>query len=361
MFIYLRMFFIAVILFGSISVQATESPRMFPLWNGDETVATYAERVRLPPTKTLDLGGGEPMELVLIPAGEFIMGSAEPEKPGASVEHSKALFFLGTVSAAFIVMLIGLKYFHDRKLRFSLLTFMLFISSVGCAVGGFGRWNLALREDARYKKKLADFADIPRSEKPAHIVTLSQPFYIGKYTVTQEQYTAVIGTNPSHFKGTRMPVEMVSWNDAMAFCSTLKSKAMDVRLPTEAQWEFACRAGTRTRFYVGDASSDHDAAGWSNTNSQSTTHPVGQLKPNAFGVYDMHGNVFQMCQDFWEDRYPSSAPIRDPQGPRESKGHTLRGGAWSQYPYYCRSAVRFFSFPTKRDETVGFRVVMGVE
>ena len=200
-----------------------------------------------------------------------------------------------------------------------------------------------------YQKELAVFNALPANEKPAHLVTLTQPFYMGKYTVTQEQYSAVMGSNPSHFKGAQLPVETVSWDDATAFCTKLNEKLNDktlaVRLPTEAQWEYACRAGTRTRFYSGDADSDLDAVGWCESNSGCTTHPVGQKKANAFGLYDMHGNVWQWCQDSYNKSY-STAPATDPlNDKRGSKPRVVRGGSLygSTIPRIASPAVSAFT------------------
>ena len=145
------------------------------------------------------------------------------------------------------------------------------------------RWNEALKHPD----------DFP-IEHPAHPVTLTQPFYMGKYVVTQEQYQAVTGATPSTFKGNDNPVEQVSWDDAEAFCKKLSEQTKQaVRLPTEAEWEFACRAGTKTTYYSGDTDKDLDRVAWNDANSKNTTHPVGQKEANTFGLYDMHGNVWQ--------------------------------------------------------------------
>ena len=192
-----------------------------------------------------------------------------------------------------------------------------------------------------------------------HEVTLSKPFYVGVTEVTQAQYQAVMGTNPSSFKGETNPVELVSWNDATEFCKKLSEKTRQaVRLPTEAEWEYACRAGTATAFSFGDADSVLGDYAWYSANSDNTTHPVAQKKPNAWGLYDMHGNVWEWCADWYGD-YPNGA-VTDPQGPASGAYRVLRGGCWHYYPFICRSALRVNSNPGYRVNHFGFRVVVSV-
>jgi len=196
-------------------------------------------------------------------------------------------------------------------------------------------------------------------EKDRHEVTLSKPFYMGVTEVTQAQYQAVMGTNPSNFKGETNPVETVSWNDATEFCKKLSEQTRRaVRLPTEAEWEYACRAGTATAFSFGDADSTLGDYAWYTSNSGSTTHPVGQKKPNAWGLYDMHGNVWEWCADWYGD-YPKGA-VTDPQGPASGTARVLRGGSWGSAPATCRSAHRFYLTPAYRYYYCGFRVVVSV-
>jgi formylglycine-generating enzyme required for sulfatase activity len=194
-----------------------------------------------------------------------------------------------------------------------------------------------------------------------HEVTLSKPFYMGVTDVTQAQYEAVIGTNPSQFKGPTNPVEMVSWDDAAGFCKKLSEKARQaVRLPTEAEWEYACRAGTKTHFCFGDAEEGLGDYAWYDANSGRTTHPVGQKKPNAWGLYDVHGNVWQWCADWYGD-YPKGA-VTDPQGAVSGSRRVQRGGCWIDNSDYCRVACRFWDIPGYRDYVIGlgFRVVVSL-
>jgi formylglycine-generating enzyme required for sulfatase activity len=234
-----------------------------------------------PPAKdiTLDLGGGVKMELVLIPAGEFVMGDA----------------------------------------------------------GG-------------------DFDEVP-----LHKVTIAKPFCLGKYEVTQEQWQAVMGANPARFKGAKSPVERVSWNDCRAFIDKLNQNVgkpgVRFSLPTEAQWEYACRAGTSTRWSFGDDEASTDQYAWWDENSGNTTHPVGQKKPNAWGLYDMHGNVWEWCADWYGEDYYKQSPRNDPPGPTTGSSRVLRGGCFRfENPKNFRCAFRYMDYPKRPNDHHGLRV-----
>jgi formylglycine-generating enzyme required for sulfatase activity len=202
-------------------------------------------------------------------------------------------------------------------------------------------------------------------EKPQHQVKVNS-FAIGKYPVTQAQYQAVMGTNPSHFKNNpQNPVEQVSWNDAKAFCQKLSQiTGKTYRLPTEAEWEYACRAGTTTRYYFGDNDNQLGDYAWYEGNSNRTTHPVGQKKPNGWGLYDMSGNVWEWCEDDWHNSYagaPNDGSAWLDNDNRSQSLKCLRGGSWYNGPSYCRSAFRFY-FSRRVDipyYSFGFRVVCG--
>jgi eukaryotic-like serine/threonine-protein kinase len=235
-----------------------------------------------------------------------------------------------------------------------------------------------------------------KSEAPQHKVVLTQPVYVGVTEVMQAQYAQVMGTNPSHFSATgegkdlvanletgNHPVEMVSWNDAAEFCAKLSQQeelkpfyfrsgetvtSLDgtgYRLPMEAEWEYACRAGTTTRFWSGDEDHDLISAGWFNGNSGGRTHSAGELQANPFGLSDVHGNVYEWVQDSWDpvfyEKFEEDAAI-DPGSPfYAGSQRVIRGGYWYFNPSSCRSSLRHASHPTPRSHNIGFRVVLVAE
>jgi formylglycine-generating enzyme required for sulfatase activity len=239
---------------------------------------------------SVDLGDGVTLAMVLIPAGEFLMGSPDAEKDASS------------------------------------------------------------------------------GEKPQHRVRITKPFYLGKCLVTQEQWQAVVGGNPSRFKGPQNPVERVSWQDCQAFLGKLNAKVGrphpgplpvgqgEFRLPTEAQWEYACRAGSTTSYCFGDDQSQLGAYAWYNQNSDDKTHPVGEKKPNAWGFYDMHGNVWEWCQDWHDEGYYAKSPMDNPTGPATGLSRVFRGGGWNSDARGCRSANRGRLSPGAREDHLGLRV-----
>jgi formylglycine-generating enzyme required for sulfatase activity len=239
------------------------------------------------------------MEFVLIPAGEFVMGSPEAEREAALAEEKDG-------------------WAKDR---------------------------------------------IP-TEGPQHKVKISRPFYLGKYEVTQAQWQAVMGNNPSQFQGSMNPVEKVSWDEVQQFLAKLNAaferKGMLFGLPTEAGWEYACRAGTTTAFCFGDNAALLNDYGWSNANAGGKTHPVGQGKPNAWGLFDMHGNVWEWCSDWHAKDYYAQSPPVDPVGPPGGSYRVSRGGAWSNAPGPCRAAFRYSDRPGFRGGHLGFRAALVV-
>ncbi len=200
------------------------------------------------------------------------------------------------------------------------------------------------------------------SDDDARQVTLSKTFELGVYEVTQEQYEKVMGkgNNPSEFKGAQNPVERVGWDAAIEFCRKLselpeeKSAGRVYRLPTEAEWEYACRAGTTTAYSFGDDESQIGDYAWYLENSGGNSHPVGQKKPNPWGFYDMHGNVREWCQDYHGKL--AHVSVTDPMGPKSGSYRVSRGGGWGSGAGYCRSSDRRWPKPTSSDYYLGFRV-----
>jgi len=349
-----------LLLLLSLSLILPATARELPLWDTHESVASYAQRVKLPPTKSLDIGNGVKLDLVLIPAGRFIMGTPEPVKPSATIEEAIAMIVLGGVLTIGLFILLRMNYRKIQKRHFSLGWLLMLTATVGLFIGGIARGYSAKEQWIKYYAEIRVFSNVPANEKPAHEVTISQPFYMGKYTVTQEQYEAVMKVNPSYFKtpkggGPTHPVELVSWDDAISFCKKVKAQ-----LPTEGQWEYACRAETRTEYYSGDKENDLEQVAWFYKNSANTTHPVGGKSPNAFGLYDVHGNVCQWCGDGLRDYTPLKQS--NPKGPIASNSaRVLRGGSWFSDPWFCRSASRYYFVPGFRSYFIGFRICLPLD
>jgi formylglycine-generating enzyme required for sulfatase activity len=200
----------------------------------------------------------------------------------------------------------------------------------------------------------------PDIEKPVHRVRITRGFHIGIYPVTQAQWQAVMGYNPSHFRGDDRPVEQVSWDDCQEFCGRLgQLTGKSFRLPTEAEWEYACRAGTTSHYCNGGDEAALKKVGWFNGNSNSQTQPVGQLPPNAWGLFDVHGNVWEWCQD-WHANYHTS-DVEDYICNNTSESRVFRGGSWYDGPPMCRAAYRFCGAPGGRYNNLGCRVVLGLD
>lgn len=210
---------------------------------------------------------------------------------------------------------------------------------------------------------------------------ISRPFSIGVTEVTQGEYRALTGRSPSKFKGSDdLPVEQVSWYDAVAFCNALSAKenrspyyridgrnvevferdAAGYRLPTEAEWEYACRAGNAGCFHFGNDRRTLGAFAWFKDNSHERSHPVAQKRPNGFGLFDMHGNAWEWCGDRFSTNYFAESPAVaiDPSGPSRGNYFVYRGGSWNHEPRACRSTIRHRATPETRDSRLGFRVVL---
>lgn len=195
-------------------------------------------------------------------------------------------------------------------------------------------------------------------EKPPHQVTLTDDFYIGKYEVTQALWQAVMGNNPSKFKGDNLPVENVSWSECQSFISKLNSKTRRIfRLPTEAEWEYAARGGNKSRgFQYSGSNKISDVAWYEDYSKESQTHPVGLKLPNELGIFDMSGNVYEWCQD-WYATYSSSHQT-NPKGTSKSAGKVCRGGSWGDNEWSCRLSSRNIDSPDYYDNEHGFRLVL---
>ncbi len=209
-------------------------------------------------------------------------------------------------------------------------------------------------------------------EKPVHRVRIRQSFEMGKFEVTQAQWEAVMRrppeahakpgsvpavVNPSHFKGSTLPVENVSWDEVLQFLQALntRDRQHEYRLPTEAEWEYACRAGQ-------EGEPDKlEALAWYRDNSTGRTQPVGQKQPNAWGLYDMHGNVWEWVQDWYDPNYYKSSPATDPLGPGAASYRVYRGGSWYSSVHDCRTAMRGFDLPSNHYYSLGLRLVRTVK
>ena len=209
------------------------------------------------------------------------------------------------------------------------------------------------------------------NEGPQHKVRIAKPFYMGMTEVTQGQYEKVMGKNPSSYaktgrtanyvKGTdtsNFPVETISWDDAVEFCRKLSAvEGHTYRLPTEAEWEYCCRAGSATKYCFGDGESSLSEYAWFDENSGFATHPVGTKKPNAWGLFDMHGNVWEWTSDWHDEGYYAKSPTEDPTGPETGSLRIYRGGSWGDAAKYCQSSMRSRNPPSLGDRNdLGFRV-----
>jgi formylglycine-generating enzyme required for sulfatase activity len=207
-----------------------------------------------------------------------------------------------------------------------------------------------------------DFCRIPAGtflmgeQGKQHQVTLTKDFYMARYPVTQALWQVIMGNNPSHFKGKNHPVEKVSWGDAQEFITKLNERTREnrYRLPTEAEWEYACRSGSSETYCFGDDKKLLGEYAWYSNNSDQKTHAVGEKKPNAWGLYDMHGNVWEWCQDWYKGYSPGS--VIDPVGPSSGSYRVGRGGSWNYDAGYCQSAYRLSLGPGYRPSNFGLRL-----
>jgi formylglycine-generating enzyme required for sulfatase activity len=200
-------------------------------------------------------------------------------------------------------------------------------------------------------------------ELPAHQVTISKPFLMGKFEVTQRQWKQVMGNNPSAFKGEDLPVDSVSWEEVMRFLQKINHDTpAKYRLPTEAEWEYCCRADSTNAFGLGRSGETvapvHVACyAWFRGDADNRTHPIGEKRPNAFGLYDMHGNVWEWCQDWYAPDFYSRSPKVDPCNTEPSTERCFRGGSWFLDWANLRASYRSGNLPSFKSQYVGFRLV----
>ena len=266
-------------------------------------LTVMAQEAKPGKVEVIDLGKDVKLEMILIPAGKFTMGFTKKELADLKVESQEAL-----------------KNELNKELG----------------------------------KEELDFVDSVMSKQGRQPeVTLTKPFYMGKYEVTQEQWFEIMGENPSREKGAKLPVLDVSWEDCQEFIKKLNAKTDGgYRLPTESEWEYACRAGTTTKYSFGDKITPKDANYYDSKLGKPVA--VGSYKPNAFGLYDMHGNVWEWCEDWYGD-YPAGA-VTDPKGPAKGEYRVLRGGSFGNNVSQARSSVRNLNSPTFRFFSNGFRL-----
>jgi len=268
--------------------------------------------------------------------------------------------------------------------RTALLAFLAVVTvTAGCGKNNSGRPNVAGPDESLpsiQPKSGGEMVLLPsgsfrmgdsagRPDETPHDVSVSS-FYIDKHLVTQELYEKILGVNPSKRKALKNPVERTQWTDAILFCNKCSELegltpcydlntrqcnfAVDgYRLPTEAEWEYACRAGSAGKYCFGDAENELPRYAWFKPQSQGKTHPVGEKRPNRWGLYDMHGNVWQWCNDWYGEGYYAESPVANPHGPATGKMRVLRGGAWDSTAEKCRSAYRHKEFPVYTDACFG--------
>ncbi|MCY3020331.1 MAG: SUMF1/EgtB/PvdO family nonheme iron enzyme [Planctomycetota bacterium] len=346
-----------------------DAPKVQPaprLWDGRESMESYARHVDLAPTKVIKLPGGGKLELVLIPAGQFTMGTPGPKPPQDTVFLGQVILVAGIAAAVAMFVLANFRaVIRRRRMQFSLGWLVGFVVCVGVAMLGATQWWQTDEAWREYAAAMARYRTALKSETPAHSVTLTRPFYMGKYEVTQEQHEAVMRTLPCTLIGLDFPVVNVTWDEAQEFCRRVGDFVQEtVRLPTEAEWEFAARAGTNTIYYSGDTEPDLLRVACCDTprSKSGALQFVGRKEPNRFGLYDMLGNAWEWCLD--NSGAYTAEPATDPVGrtDEENEVHYLRGGAFAYNADFCRCARRFVFDGSRatasRVPDAGFRIVL---
>ena len=323
------------------------STRTYPLWDGIESAEAYATRVGLPPTLQLDLGQKTSVAMVLIPAGQVTMGTDWPQPPQVSpfrTVESQSILGLG---AAFVIGLLIVPLGRAWRLRerpvFSIRWLMIF--SLGASLIVFGIVRLCQPNPwDRYAEALSRYRHVPMWENIKGAQTIPQPFYLGKYKLTQFQACRVYHCSPLGATADQLPRVVSGEWEACHICDLVnglvKEDYAQVQLPTEAEWEFACKAGTTFDYYVDDMEQELDAVAWYSRNSGGVRQPVGLKRPNSFGLFDMIGDV---------QEFTTAAPDW-PYGK-----YTLRGAAWNSEARCCRAASRQ---PQRPEFEAGIRLAL---
>jgi formylglycine-generating enzyme required for sulfatase activity len=308
----------------------------------------------------LHLADGVEMELVLVPAGRFTMGVVEPCQPVLRLEY--AVLACAAAAALAVGLFCHCLYcaLGRRSRLLTLLTVIPFTVSCVFLLCTFVWYRDLKQAWNRFEAASVTFRQSGDDEKPAHEVEISRDFYMGKYEVTQLEMSAIMGW-AYRFVGDDIPYVGVTWDEAMDFCRRVSAQTgFVVRLPTEAEWEYACRAGTTTNYHTGDSAEDlKRAANWAE--DYGATHDrVGLKVPNAFGLCDMHGNIAEWCADWYSHDYYSASPRFDPTGPASGSMHVARGGGSLHPEFWCRSHSREPVGDVYNVMHYGFRVVVEV-
>lgn len=319
--------------------------RSYPLWDGRETPDDYARRVGLPRTLSVDLGDGVSMELVLIPAATFEMGVDPPAEPAVPRDRAIESESIIGVGASLIISLLIIPLGRAWRLRqrpsFSLRWLLVLV--LGMSLISWGSARLLQDPWAEFHERKARYDALTYWEKPAHSETIAQPFYLSKFKVTQLQ-AKQIWAFPSRFAGNFNPAETTEFADAVKFCDLLNANLGPglgaFRIPTETEWEFVCRAGTRNDSAEG-SESGLAASAWYAGNSDGATHPVGLKAPNPFGIYDIQGNLQEWCL-----ASSSGRPV-------------IRGSSWRSNPEDCRATRKEWEDSSK-SICVGLRLALPI-
>ena len=361
--------------YGRISVKLSQVRRIRPVASHvvaqadpvDKWVVTLRDKSRLKCAAVSPLRVQTPYGAVVVPLGHVQQARFAATGRSVRIQCHNSDRFIGTLSPKATISLKtdkGQVVLAAEKVAMVSHTSMVIELGLGKGITmtliciPAGTFTMGSPETEKGRKS---------EEGPQHDVTISKPFYLGVTEVTQAQWKAIMGTDPSRFKGASGPVGRVSWNDAVAFCKALSKKTgRAVRLPTEAEWEYACRAGTITPFHTGETISTDQA----NYNGRfvygngrkgvvrDKPLAVGSFKPNAFGLYDMHGNAWEWCADWYGEKYYAEADTRAPKGPASGGYRVFRGGYWGDYPVSCRAASRHWLNADLCNDGNGFRVVV---